>query len=122
MIPTPKLSHLPFDTLLMGGIGFALGKLGNINERLSATILGVASIANTVLYEVANRWARPFMNQVTHPYFSLSSKALYAGTNAFVSTIAVLAAQNFALISRRTAGLCLFVTSSVFLARLHMLR
>lgn len=120
MIAIPKLSHLPFDTLLMGGIGFALGRLAQVNERLSASVLAVTSIANYILFEAANRFVRPFLNRIIRP-LEISPEALYTGTNALVWTATILAAQSLDLISGRIAGLGLFVVAGVLATRISLL-
>lgn len=121
MITKPKLSDTFFDTVFMTGAGYLLGKLGGVNRGISAAVCAIASIANYILFKVANHCVRPVLNQLVEPHFKISSKALYVGTNALVSTIAILAAHQFNLISRRVTGIGLFTSTAIFVARIHLL-
>lgn len=121
MITTPKISQIPFDALLKGGIGYVLGSLAGVNEKLSAAVLTIASLVDSILFEIVNRYVLPFLNRLAHPHFNISPEALYTGTNAIVSTITILAAQNFDLISRRTAGICIFISAAILACRVNLL-
>lgn len=113
MIPTPQLSQLPFDTLLFGGAGYILGRLSNVNERLLAGVLTIASIANHILFQVANRWIPP--------YLGFSSEAIYMGTNTLATIATIIAVQQLDLLSRRWAGVLIFGALAVLASRLRIL-
>ncbi len=120
MILTPKLSQISFEALLLGGIGYALGRFANVDPKLSAQVLVIAGLANTILFAVTNYWGRSYLNRMIFP-FHVSPQALYVGTNTLVSATAILAAQQLNLISRCVAGGALFVTAAVLLARISLL-
>lgn len=120
MIAAPKLSQLPFDVLLMGGTGYVLGRLTQVDAKLSALVLTVSSISNYVLFTVANRWLKPLLNHsFALPY--ISTQAVYTGTSALVSAITIFTAYQFKLISLSFAGVALLVSGVNLLARLRIL-
>lgn len=121
MISIPKLSQIPFETALFGGIGYTLGRFVNVNEKHSTVIFVVTSLANNILFQVMNRWGRPFLNHVVYPYFKMSPEALYIGSHTLVSSVAFLAAQQLNLIGRRVAGIGLFLSAAVFVAKVSIL-
>lgn len=114
MIATPKWSfQIPAGMLVMGGIGFTVGYLAQVNEKLSTVVLAIYSLANDILFLVAKHTIR----QPLH----ISSQALYVGTNTLISTIAIFTARHLDLISRRaTCALC-FANSLILASRLSML-
>lgn len=113
MIATPKFSDILFDTPIMGGIGYTIGLYAGVNAQLSATVLAVASFANVILFQMANRWIRPLLN--------VSPEAIYTGTNTIVTVITTLAARQFELISRRMTCVCIFASLGILAARLRIL-
>jgi hypothetical protein len=113
MIATPQLEQIPFETLLFGAIGGALGFLGKVNAKLSVAVLVIANLANHILFQIAHRLIEPKLN--------ISSEATYAATNAVVATITFIAAQQLNLISRRVAGSLMFLSGLIFMARLRVL-
>lgn len=119
MIPTPQLSQLPFDLFIFGAGGYIMGRLTHVNERLSAAVLAIASIANHILFQIVDRWINPKLNEKFE--FNFSSSAIYTGTNAIVSVATIIAAQQFDLISRSWAGILIFSSLAIFAARLRVL-
>lgn len=113
MILTPRFSQLPFDMLVMGGLGYGLGYFFDANAKLSATVLAIGSIANLILFKISDHWIRPQLK--------ISPEAIYTGTNAITTITSVFAARHFELISRRVAGLAIFALLGVFAARLKIL-
>lgn len=120
MISTPQFSQLPFETLILGGLGYTLGRLSKVNEEVSAAVLVIGSIANFILFKISDQWVRPQLEKLS-PQFKVSSEAIYTGTNAITATAAAFAAQHFELISRRMTGITVFAILGVFAARLKIL-
>ena len=48
MISTPKLSEAPVETLMMAGVGFVAGAALRVNASLTAAVLAISTIANSV--------------------------------------------------------------------------
>jgi hypothetical protein len=119
MIPTPQLSQLPFDTLIFSAAGYVMGRLANVNERLAAAVLAIASIANHILFQIVDRWINPQLKDRFE--LNLSSGAIYTGTNGAVAIATILAAQQLDLLSRHWAGVLIFGSLAIFAARLRVL-
>lgn len=113
MLATPELSQIPFDAMMMGGIGYAIGHLAEANTRLWAAILAIASLANHIFFQAASYWLRPRLN--------LSSESIYAGTNLAVMATTVLVVRELELISRRMAGILIFASLGILAARLKVI-
>lgn len=114
MIATPKWSfQIPAGMVVMGGIGFAVGRLVQVNEKLSIAVLAIYSLANDILFLAAKHTIR----QPLH----ISSQALYVGTNTLVSTITIFTARHLDLISRRVTCALFFANSLILASRLSML-
>lgn len=113
MMVTPQLSHLGFEIPLLGGLGYALGKLMQVNEKYAAAVLATASLANYILFVS--------VNHLVPQRLKLSENAVYTGTNLMVHAMTILFARHLELISKRMAGGFLFVSTVVFAARLNMI-
>ena len=113
MIAIPRLTQLPFDILITGGIGYAIGYLAEINAKFSAQVLVIASLANHILFQIVNHWVRPKLG--------ISAKAIYTGTNSVVAIATILAVTQLELISRRMAGMLIFASLGILAARLKIL-
>jgi hypothetical protein len=113
MIPTPQPSQLPFDTLFFGATGYILGRLSHVNERLLAGVLVIASTANHILFQIANRWIQP--------HLGFSSEAIYTGTNTLATIATIVAAQQLDLLSRHWAGVLIFGSLAILASRLRIL-
>jgi hypothetical protein len=113
MIETPQLRQIPFDTIIWGGIGYALGRFAKVDAKLAAAVLIVANIANHILFQSANYCVRPLLE--------ISTEAVYTATNAAISMTTILALRHLNLLSRRVAGSLIFVSIAIVAARLTML-
>jgi hypothetical protein len=112
IIETKKWSDLPFSIIAWGGIGYVLGKIEGVNEKLSATVLATHSLAKHLFFH--------FTSHVV-PYTSLkfSSKAIETASDAIVSVATIIVAQQLALISLKTAGLFGALTAGIFFANVR---
>ena len=113
MCATPQIIQLPFDITISGGVGYGLGRLYGVDERLAAITLSVASLANQLLFHITN--------YAVGSKFNLSPAAIYAGTNALSATATILALQQMELISQRFAGMLIAGAAIIFISRLKIL-
>jgi hypothetical protein len=117
MIHVPKLTHVPANTIILGGVGFALGHITKANPLLSAAILATSSVANYVLFKFFDCFLRHGLKAKT-PSRAFVSQTTYTSTNLTVSLAAIFAARHFELISRRSTGACVFLTLGLLATRL----
>jgi hypothetical protein len=113
MFVTPQLSQIPYDILAWSGIGYAIGRFAEVNAKLAAEVLVIATLANHILFQMANQWIAP--------KFQISSEAIYTATNAVIAMTTILVCQQLELISRRMAGCLVFTSLAVLLARLKII-
>lgn len=113
----PSLEQIPYDLILMGAGGYAFGCLTQVNPALTAALLAVSTLANHLFFQIAQKAASTINQKVMYG----TNEAIYAGTNAIISTAALLAARHFALISSSMAGCLIFVTANVLLCRMRIL-
>lgn len=118
MIHVPRLSHVPFDALIAGGVGFALGHLSKVDAKLSALTLAVASVANYLLFKSFDCFFRHAV-KVKDPAFA--SRAIYVTTNFVISSATIIAAKYFELLSNRMTVVCLFGSLGYLAVRLKLL-
>lgn len=114
-----KLTQATVETFLMAGIGCGSGLILQVNPGLTASLFAILTIANHILFEAADRWARPLLNTVTKSQFIFSSELTYACTTLAVSAISFVAAQQLEILSKRLAGVFIFVSCGTFLGRLR---
>lgn len=120
MLYTPKWSQAPVETLIMAGLGFVSGKVLRVNAGLVATIAAISTVANYLLFEAANRWMTPRLNEM-QSLIDISADLTYTVTCATVSVITCIALNRFELLSRRLAGILVFMSLSAITARLRII-
>lgn len=113
MIITPNWSQVHIGMLTWGGIGFVAGQLGKVDSKLTTLVLAISSLANDLVFFAAK--------EVLRKPLGISVKALYVGTNTFVSTVAIFVARHLELISRRTVCGLVFANGLLLAARLRIL-
>lgn len=113
MIATPQPSHIPYDTLVWGVIGYVAGRFAEVNAKFAAAVLVIASLANHILFQIANH--------KIGLKFNISSEAVYTATNAVIAMTTILVCQQLELMSRRMAGCLIFTSLAVLAARLKIL-
>lgn len=109
----PKISQLPFELIIAGSLGYAVGCYGKVNEKLSTSVLMIRSLANYTLFYVADLTIRHYLN--------ISKEALYTVIDLGVSGGAICAARKLDLLSRRMACAMVFASAALFTARLSIL-
>ncbi|WP_068469441.1 hypothetical protein [Candidatus Protochlamydia phocaeensis] len=114
LIGIPKWSHLPFNLALAGGVGYAVGLIGNLNTKLSAGIPAIYTLADHIFFQLS----RLVLNRFN---YRLSVIRLYNITNTLISAATIVAMRQFDLISLRTAGALGFVTGAILIARLTII-